>query len=119
MATQSLSTSRGTTREGNWGADDTEIAVTLAAETGKSWKVEEILFGLDGVPAAAVELTIALDGSTTHMTFTVSDAQPYCIAIPGLYGQDDSAVVVTLAAAGGTVQGYLNVHGRPVQNGTH
>lgn len=89
-------------------AADTDAVVTLTAPTnGQSHKVVQVDWSYSESPTGGA-LTIAF-GSTTY-EIAVTNGGPGQLFYPdGVGNGANEAVVVTLAAGGGTVVGKLNV----------
>jgi len=84
----------------------TDAVVTLAAVTGKRYRIKRLHWSFDDTPAAAVELTLT-DGTNTYSWFIVGTG-------PGQIDLDASfapatEVEVTLPSGGGTSKNSLVV----------
>lgn len=91
-------------------AADTAAVVTLAAVADEMHHIDGIICGYDETPAAA-RITIS-DGVQDDLTVPIVVADIVSIGFGGhpvFIGGAGLAVVVTLAAGGGTASGELNV----------
>jgi len=99
------------------GADDTAVAITIAADADNFWVLQKIIWSYDGDPTGG-SITVTIGGTTVDY-FDITSGGPgfmdYSIAgngMTGLYNTSrtkNEALVVTLAAGGGTVEGSLTI----------
>lgn len=92
--------------------DDGAVTLTVAAVAGKRWACIHIHAGFDVAPAAAVLLTVSVDGSVVW-TMPIFDKVPHEFLFPrGIWASAsrNGALVVALAASGSAGRsGYLNM----------
>ncbi len=92
---------------------NTVVTLTFAADTAdRGWHLDGVEWSLSANPAAAVALTVAVDGTTVWQFDITSGGPGFMPAKPRIRGAANKAMVITLAAAGGSVIGKLNA--RPV-----
>jgi hypothetical protein len=91
------------------------VAVTIAAAIRNRWVIDSVTFGYGAAQTAGL-LTIAVTQNGTAVTLTypllaLSSVEPAQLFFPEqqLWGDVNTAIVVTLPAGGGAVVGYLNV----------
>ena len=91
-------------------ADNVAAAVTLAAAGAGNFNVlSQVFYSYDAAPTAGT-LTIA-DGAVTVFLIDITAAGPSQFTFnPPLEGSANTALVVTLAAAGAAVGGNVSVH---------
>lgn len=110
MASGNADNNLGGKRYWNWGADNTEISVTLPAPgADKAWEIIEILYGFDADPSAGKEISVAFGGTTEEKWAVVRGGAEKYTPSQMLRAAENEAIVVTLAAGGAGIQGYLNV----------
>lgn len=89
-------------------AADTAVVITLAAEAGKRHYIPEILWSYSGTPTGG-RITISGLDNTQTLDLDIISGGPGPLLFPPLAGKINTAVVITLAAGGGSVVGKLNV----------
>jgi hypothetical protein len=89
------------------------VTLTFAADDkGRAWKLSGLSWSLSADPGSPVALTVA-DGATTIWQADVTAGGPGFIPLhPPIRGTANTAMTVTLAAAGASIVGKLNA--RPV-----
>src|SRR5690606_976301 len=90
--------------------DDAAAVKTRSAVAGQRHVLTGVLVGYDGEPDGGL-LTIT-DGGVTVLSVPILVGGPAPIQFPSLLmGGINSTVVITLAAGGSGVKGYLNLFG--------
>lgn len=84
--------------------------VTYAAQVNLAHSIDAIMWSYDGTPTGG-RLTVT-DGGTTVFDVEITSGGPGFFNFPGgIRGSENSALVITLAAAGASVEGKLYVFG--------
>lgn len=89
---------------------DTAAVITLAAASGTRHVVDQVFGSYSGAPTGG-GLTIAstVNGTAVTMAVAITAAGPFSFVFdPPLQGDDNTAVVLTLAAGAGAVVGKIN-----------
>lgn len=84
------------------------VAITLAAVTGKRHYLAMVLWSYSDTPTGGRLTVSGLDNSET-LDIDIVAAGPGPVLLPPLAGKVGTAMVITLAAGGGTVVGKLNI----------
>lgn len=89
------------------GAGNVAAVLTYAAVAGKAHVLDSVTFGYDGTPTAGM-LTVS-DAGVTVFSVPVTAGGPGPIEfVPPIRGTTNAAMVVTLAAGGGSVKGQIS-----------
>ncbi len=92
-------------------AGDTDAVITMAAAEKVINVVDSVHCSYDAAPTGG-KLTITVDAAT-KFEVDITAAGPLEFLFPGgLYGSENQAVVITLAAAGGAIVGKVNAQTR-------
>jgi len=94
-------------------AADTAVAITYAATASVAHKFRKLVWSYSEDPTGGA-LTIT-DGGTTVFQINITAGGPGFIPLDDMKFTSNSAVVVTLAAGGGTCVGMLNVIGKSTE----
>lgn len=95
----------------NTAAANTAVVVTVTAyPTSSPRNVKYVAWSLDATPATAIALTFA-SNSVTLFQIDITTGGPGFFEFPsdGIPGANGNTIVVTLAAAGASIIGKLNV----------
>lgn len=85
-------------------------SVTVTADAGRPIVISQIHCGYDATPAAGSTLKVEDGSGNTVWQVPIPAAGPYEFNFtPNRCGTKNTALIVTLSAGGGAVQGYLNV----------
>lgn len=103
---------RGLTTDSKVEAADTAVVITYAAKTGFQHVIDQIIAGYDTSPTGGA-LTIEDGSGNTIFHVHINDALPARLTFtPPLMGSEGTAMIVTLAAGGGSAIGHLNCRHR-------
>lgn len=102
-----------TTLHNDGAADGSATTITLVATAGQVWVVDTIFFSYSAAPAAGATLAVTINGVTVFKHAVTAGGLGFAPARSandeGFYGNKNEAVVVTLSAGGGVIQGRLTV----------
>lgn len=99
---------KATTADTATAAANTAVVLTYAASTGFQHRIQKIVASYSAAPTGG-GLTIQDGSGTTVFQAHITGAGPVEFDLsPGLIGSEGTALIITLAAGGGSVVGMLN-----------